>query len=48
MVYTRAGTTGMKVLRICLGCIGFGDAELWIPKWVLKEEYSALGNRIVL
>jgi aryl-alcohol dehydrogenase-like predicted oxidoreductase len=48
MNYTRVGSTGMKVSRICLGCIGFGDAGLWIHKWVLKEEYSALGNRIVL
>jgi 1-deoxyxylulose-5-phosphate synthase len=29
----------MKVSRICLGCMGFGDAE-WTHKWVLNEESS--------
>ena len=40
MEYTRLGTTGMKVSRICLGCMGFGDAEHWTHKWVLNEENS--------
>ena len=30
----------MKVSRICLGCMGFGDAERWFHKWVLNEENS--------
>ena len=30
----------MKVSRICLGCMGFGDAGRWIHKWVLNEENS--------
>ena len=30
----------MKVSRICLGCMGFGDATRWIHKWVLDEENS--------
>ena len=30
----------MKVSRICLGCMGFGDAEHWVHKWVLDEENS--------
>jgi aryl-alcohol dehydrogenase-like predicted oxidoreductase len=30
----------MEVSRICLGCMGFGDAEHWIHKWVLNEENS--------
>ena len=30
----------MKVSRICLGCMGFGDATRWIHKWVLNEENS--------
>ena len=30
----------MKVSRICLGCMGFGDAERWVHKWVLDEEAS--------
>ena len=40
MEYVRLGSTGMKVSRICLGCMGFGDAERWTHKWVLDEENS--------
>ena len=32
MEYTRLGNTGMKVSRICLGCMGFGDAERWVQR----------------
>jgi 1-deoxyxylulose-5-phosphate synthase len=38
--YTKLGNTGMDVSRICLGCMGFGDAEGWVHKWVLNEEDS--------
>ncbi len=40
MEYARLGSTGMKVSRICLGCMGFGDAQRWVHKWVLDEENS--------
>lgn len=40
MEYTRLGSTGLKVSRICLGCMGFGDPERWIHKWVLNEDAS--------
>src|SRR5437764_14113102 len=40
MEYTKLGNTGMDVSRICLGCMGFGDATRWIHKWVLNEEDS--------
>ena len=40
MEYARLGNTGLKVSRLCLGCMGFGDAERWIHKWVLNEDAS--------
>ncbi len=40
MEYARLGSTGMKVSRICLGCMGFGDATRWVHKWVLDEANS--------
>src|SRR5918911_2327918 len=40
MEYSRLGSTGMKVSRVCLGCMRFGDAERWVHKWVLDEESS--------
>ncbi len=35
MEYVRLGSTGMKVSRICLGCMSYGDPG-WRP-WVLNE-----------
>jgi len=40
MEYVRLGHTGMDVSRICLGCMGFGDAKAWIHPWVLDEARS--------
>jgi len=40
MEYTRLGNTGMQVSRLCLGCMGFGDASRWVHQWVLNEENS--------
>ncbi len=36
MQYTALGSTGVRVSRICLGCMSYGD-EKWRP-WVLDEE----------
>lgn len=30
MLYTRLGSTGMQVSRICLGTMSFGDSEEWM------------------
>ncbi len=40
MEFTKLGNIGLDVSRICLGCMGFGDAERWVHKWVLDEENS--------
>src|SRR6478735_6544442 len=40
MEYTKLGNSGMDVSRICLGCMGFGDAERGVHKWVLNDESS--------
>ncbi|NLX83102.1 MAG: aldo/keto reductase [Clostridiales bacterium] len=40
MKYTKLGTTGLDVSRICLGCMSFGDATNWLHKWVLDEADS--------
>lgn len=36
MKYTYLGTTGVKVSRICLGCMSYGSTD-WRP-WVLDED----------
>jgi 1-deoxyxylulose-5-phosphate synthase len=38
MSYVRLGRTGLKVSRLCLGCMSYGDPG-WRP-WVLDEEAS--------
>lgn len=40
MEYVKFGNTGMDVSRFCLGCMGFGDSEAWVHKWLLNEEDS--------
>src|SRR4030067_204492 len=39
MEYVRFGATGLKVSRICLGCMSYGGpTERWL--WALDEENS--------
>ncbi len=40
MDYVKLGHTGLDVSRLCLGCMGFGDASKGIHQWVLDEEKS--------
>ncbi len=40
MEYVRLGNTGLKVSRICLGCMSFGDASKGWHRWILDEEAS--------
>src|SRR4051794_32837026 len=38
MEYTNLGNTGLKVSRLCLGCMTYGTSQ-W-REWVLNEEES--------
>jgi aryl-alcohol dehydrogenase-like predicted oxidoreductase len=40
MDYVRLGTTGLKVSRICLGCMTYGVPERGAHPWSLNEETS--------
>lgn len=41
MKYTRLGNSGLEVSKLCLGCMGFGDASKWSRgSWILNEEES--------
>ena len=40
MKYTKLGNSDLKVSRICMGCMGFGDASNGQHSWTLDEEHS--------
>jgi aryl-alcohol dehydrogenase-like predicted oxidoreductase len=40
MEYTKLGTTGLDVSRICLGCMSFGVPERGNHSWTLDEDAS--------
>ncbi len=40
MKHTRLGTSDLFVSRICMGCMGFGDAANGQHSWTLNEEQS--------
>ena len=40
MQYTTLGNSELKVSRICMGCMGFGDAKNGQHSWTLNEEDS--------
>ena len=41
MEYRRLGQSGLKVSRLCLGCMSFGDPGQGWHSWVLSEEDSS-------
>ncbi len=40
MKYTKLGDSDLNVSRICMGCMGFGDAGKGQHSWTLDEEHS--------
>ena len=40
MKYTRLGKSDLNVSRICMGCMGFGDASNGQHSWTIDEEHS--------
>ena len=40
MKYTKLGQSDLTVSRICMGCMGFGDAGQGQHGWTLDEEHS--------
>ena len=45
MEYARLGSTGMKVSRICLGCMGFGDADVGFTNGCLTRKTAGRSSR---
>ena len=49
MEYVNLGKTGLKVSRICLGCMSYGEVPTVIRPsghaWALNEEQSQPSNR---
>lgn len=40
MQYTKLGNSDLNVSRICMGCMGFGDAGSGQHSWTIDEEHS--------
>ena len=40
MQYTTLGHSALKVSRICMGCMGFGDAQNGQHSWTLDEAHT--------
>ncbi len=40
MEYVKLGNSELNVSRICLGCMGFGDANRGQHRWTLDEADS--------
>lgn len=40
MQYTKLGNSDLNISRICMGCMGFGEAENGQHSWTVNEEHS--------
>lgn len=41
MEYTKFGNTDMTVSRLCLGCMGFGDASIGQHSWTIGQQQAS-------
>ena len=48
MKYTTLGNSDLTVSRVCLGCMGFGDAKAGMHSWTLDEAASTAIIRMAL
>ncbi len=48
MKYAKLGNSGIEVSRICLGCMGFGDAASGQHSWTVDEGQTREGVRAAL
>jgi aryl-alcohol dehydrogenase-like predicted oxidoreductase len=48
MKYTKLGTTGLDVSRICLGCMSFGESSAGTHSWSLDEDTARQFIRLAL
>lgn len=47
MQYTKLGTTGMDISRICMGCMGFGDKLPGQDWWIGEDEALPIVRRAI-
>lgn len=40
MIYTKLGNSDLNVSRICMGCMGFGDAKRGQHSWTIDEAHT--------
>ena len=40
MKYTKLGNSDLHISRICMGCMGFGEAGNGQHSWTVDEEHS--------
>ncbi|MCI9500870.1 MAG: aldo/keto reductase [Hungatella sp.] len=40
MRYTKLGNSDLKVSRVCMGCMGFGDSKSGQHSWTIDEEHT--------
>ena len=38
MKYIQLGNTNLKVSRVCMGCMGFGDPKNGMHTWTLPKQ----------